>query len=365
MSFIRTLSFLFLSVTAAAFANEADIKPAYCPSEVVCTVAGDIDSCTFEQDEQENWDSIKNSDANDLSAGTYQLDFLMGLYHSTDTSSMSQCIYENKDDGYKELYLNAKPEANLEAFPTAESYWNIWEDFGYCYGDYRNPTLPSDCPLKRQSAVHLSNLTFTHHWADASAYGGNKIVDINTDSNGAKVIYDDLGHCEAKMPCKIDIVNASGKVGTITVAISNRLDILSIENSEEAIYSLRKNGDFNSIEVIGTDSPPSFAMGIYHTLSSPLMTYVHGVPVMDKPIPALPFDLEEAFGFVGYESVQEECAESHCQIDIKTTQGMRVGSVIVDMDDPMKIVSFTVHRADEISIEKHDENTLRIFYPFK
>lgn len=355
---VLLLSFFALTSTA----EKQNVKPIFCPAEVVCTRMYDISSCSYDKQEVDYWGALQ--DYSGLIPGIYILKDVYAPYHAAENWT-TDCFYNNEsDEGNRTIVLRSKPHANIEIYNASNASWNIYmEDFGSCRGDL------AACPLKEQASVLLQNMTDTTVWLSAQAYGGNDILTLPSGLPAdyyAKLRYEQLGHCGDSDICSFDVVNNAGVIGTVTVDFNQRMKITSINPASGSLYTLEKLDGLNTINIRGEGLPSKHVIDVFNEIRTDILASVNGVSIFDKPLsPSEPdFITIPSVGKVSYERVTENCQNDICIVEFRTLQGMKIGSMKMDMTHDMAIVELTNHRPSEIYIEQTGQSSIAIKYPY-
>ncbi len=123
-----------------SFISVSCLAHIYCPSQVVCEEAGQVDSCRFEQTLRGFWQWVP---------GKHMQPVLAGVYHHTytsapdenDSSGYAICVYTHEAI-YQTLSLRAQPGFNIVADLLPGTSWRREEFWWECV-----PEPAEVCPM--------------------------------------------------------------------------------------------------------------------------------------------------------------------------------------------------------------------------
>jgi hypothetical protein len=367
MKHINRIIALFIStflITPASLAYVSGKKPTnethvYCPSQITCSEASNLKSCKFDGVDPIYWDHMWVNDKADVIAGAYKFRHASSTYHSNSGTGVI-CSYKNSSSGEKNIALYAEYQTNLEAAYSSTTSWILKYYPSLTTADCRADT-PTLCPLHEQSSFAIINNKIL--WHVFPSINGNQI-------NTLIVRYEDaLAKCQSEKLCKVDIMAIeSGKdprtyieIGSVTVDMDNKLKITQIYSYKSSGYKIKQIDPFNSIEVKKTDTEPSIiSIRINNYISSEILASTNDIPMIDKPIAA------GNHNSIFSDRALASCRSSkECKIDFKTLQGAYLGSMIVDIENKMKILQIIQTHPAEISIRQAFPNVVEIIYPNK
>lgn len=332
-------------------------KKIYCPEKITCTKDGDFSSCKYNSDTPQYWNSVRGSIA--LTDYPYIFSNVRSSYHITDFQTL--CIYKQKETSEK-ITLDAKFESNLEPYYDKTTKWD--EGFGTvsCQSD-----TPSSCPLKEASGIGISfnnlgkidvfkTFSFSAHNVKFGGSGGQTYEFIQ---------YDNAVSCWSDKECKIDIEmnnNDIGSIliGSIVVDMDNKMKILKVLPISSSGMDIKKIEPFNTIEIKKSDNPPSRPSLEIDNFTN----YEISISVNDTVITKIV--ARQGHGNLFAYRAAEKCANlKECKVNITNPFGGLIGSVIVDVENNMNILSIQSTRASEIVINQIDDHKVEIRYPNK
>lgn len=218
--------------------------------------------------------------------------------------------------------------------------------------------------MKTQSALGVSNETSAHVYMSPN-YTQDYSNRAAAGSYG-KVMYEDLGPCGNEPECTIGIYLQQDYynyllLGSVTVDVNNKLKIINMNVYEPYIIKISQMEYFNNIEIKPSDlsPPPNPWIEVFNFINSSVVASIQDVIVIDEPI------LPHEEGKVFFEATYEECNNmAQCTIDLQTSQGGMIGSIIVDMENDMNILQVSSFRPSEIVITQTGANVIEIKYPY-
>lgn len=215
---MKKILFLFLFIFCA------HAETIYCPPQIICEYAHDVNSCTYDQRGKAYWDTIK-SNAN--LPGIYVHTYVSAPYYSYD-QGYALCVYTH-ESGYNTLTLPAKPESNIEASLEEYSGWCVEETWWEC------APKKSDCPLQEQAALMIEN----------------KCDTVLLLSNGFEIPpghFSRLYHQDIAMGF-VDLYMTSNYLGRICVDIFDQLKIIDIIQSSDELAEIEQMDEFNAVSI--------------------------------------------------------------------------------------------------------------------
>lgn len=324
-------------------------KLIYCPEQIICK-SSDISSCSFISESSQYWVSLNPSFR--VEKNTYKFEKVTSGYHGGDSPS---CFYKTLDSS-SSLFLNAKHEANLEAY---FSNTTKWEKINNSIELSCKSDSPNSCPLKERSGIRvissIKDLNSGHLHDKGLMFTANNVA-INYSSSGGDIFieYEAADSCWSDQQCKIDIdlqSNVYGHIflGSIIVDMDNRMKILNVIPAPSSEVTINKVDPFNTLEIKNQD--------IYSVLEvSSLIKQPISISVNNTLITT---GASKVYSYL----VENVCPNiSECKLDLKIKQGL-IGSVVVDVKHNMNVLSVSSIRASEISIRKVSARKVEVGYP--
>lgn len=335
----------------------------YCPPQVVCTQANNLNSCSYDNTFSNYWDKSSGiNNPSSIMAGTHILSSVGSAYHYSNNYQMARCAYSIAPN-VNSFYLVARLESNLEAYTDKSTAWVINKDSAYCQN--KSASL---CPMIEQSSLKIINY-YTKDGVWAAIDGINVIdekVPFNTeqlnDISYKKVFFDNILYkCGSFKVCKIDIENVKGQIlGSVTVDMDNHMKILEIINAPYSNSKIEKIEPFNTITVRSNLPPVNYSVELYNYTNTDITPRVGYVDLIDKPIANGKHDS------IYLDRALSACkTNSNCQVDIKNYKGSLFGSIIIDLNDNMKILEVLSIYPLEIVLNKFEPNSVEVKYLHK
>ena len=370
--YLNKIILLALLANSAAFAYVSGKTPVneklvYCPEQLVCSEAGKMNSCKFDQN---YWDHLYVNGETEVIAGEYKFRGVFSTVHSNSGTGVI-CSYKNDSSGIKYISLYEKHQNNLEAYNSSVTSWVLNNRPGLgaadCFAD-----SPQACPLHERSAFVIINDKAV--WNVFPYVNGSPIYDFEQRGKSIVRYEDALTKCESEKFCKVDIMAlASGrditsyfKIGSIVVDMDNKLKIIRIDSLKSSGYEIRKIEPYNTIEIKKIELNPSnnlLGLQIVNKINSDIVLSVNYTSLLDKFITAS----SQVDIFV--DRVQQVCVDNNeCKVDVKLVSGgsATIGSIIIDTQDNMKIVRVESTHPSEIIINMIDAKKVEVrYYPLK
>lgn len=346
-------SSVFAYVSGKVAVNEEAI---YCPDQIICTESRNLKSCKYSGAEEKYWDFIGDSGDLGMVAGRYKFTNVNAIYHAA-MLYPPVCTYENSDNGsITYLALYGKFEINLELFYKKPNNWNVNGHGGSC----RSEGSPQACPLHYASSLGV----LIKDVKDSSLYASiNYLRIFDQPLSEAAIRYEDaLSRCSDTQYCKIDFTNESYSIiGSVIVDMDNKMKIVQVIPYKSSGIEIKQSDSFNTIVIKKSESLPIVAsMEIYNKINLELTASANQTQIIERPIAS------RSRGSIFLDRALVGCRnDKQCQIDISTSQGGSIGSVIVDMENNMNILQVSSNRSSEIEINKIGMNTIEIGYAFR
>lgn len=362
--FISTFLIIHSSFAYVSGKKSVNETYVYCPSQIVCSEAENLKSCKYDGVNPIYWDHMWVNDKTDVIVGTYKFRLASSTYHSNSGTGVI-CSYKNDSSGGKNIALYAEYQTNLEAAYSGTTPWILKYYPDLTTADCRADT-PLSCPLHEQSSFAIINNNVL--WLVFPAINGSPIYGVGYAKSVVR--YEDaLTKCQSERLCTIDIMAVESnkelgshiKIGSVTVDMDDRLKIKEITSYKSSGYEIRKFDHFNSVEVKKTDDKPSvISIKINNNINSEILASTNNSPLTDKPIATKNHD--NIFADRALTSCQ---SSKECKIDFKTLQGAYLGSMIIDIENKMKILQIIEAHPAEILIRQIPTNEVEITYSNK
>lgn len=212
----KCILFLFIHFSAMA-------QPVYCPPEIICDHANQLNPCTFEQHERLYWGKMTGRPN---LAGVYHNTYVTAPYYNND-EGYALCVYTH-EHAYQTLTLHAKPESNLEMLIQDHEPWRFEESWWECAPDHAQA-----CPLQEQAALMIKNNT-----SEAIILSNGSTI-----APGKFIRLYDIPHG------RVDIYNKSNYIGRLVVDLKEHLKITYIIEGDSSDHELIRIEGFNAVEV--------------------------------------------------------------------------------------------------------------------
>jgi hypothetical protein len=336
----------------------------YCPEEINCAIENDLDSCGYEQNPPIFWNKIVS--ATDVKAGKYKFYHVDSSYHQTYVN-VTNCNYVNENSSKSFLILQSKLEANLEAFYTQDTNWGVERFEAFCNGKSLK------CPLKEQSAINIDNKTEAAFGFYTNINGAPPYGVYLANNYFSKIIYDNFWFCNGEDSCSVYICvldndlfcnhyyDSAGNlkydiVGSVEVNAAEGLRIMSIKPYDYSTYNIQKYEPFNSIKIEKTHTFPDYSIEFVNWLNTNLYVKVENswlVQIIQNG----------NSGIAKYADVYKSCKSADkCTLVVTTDSGVKVGDILVDMQNEMAILNVVSTRPSEVLITQIGTNQIEIKY---
>ena len=336
-------------------------KLIYCPQEITCTKKGDFSSCKYNTGTSQYWGG--GFDAGGVGGivyeGLYKLSWVRSNYHNNTMNTDCDYILSNPKAGdpvNASLMLLVKRGVFLEANYAKGSQW---VDAGMngirCYSD-----KSQSCPLNAASGFGV-----VYDKIDIKKYSITPSLSaINIDGRRVFISYDKATSCWSSKICQIDFdmfSNDTGHVaiGNVIVDMDNKMQIVEIHPNESSGVTIKQMRGLNTIEIKEANDP-AVVPSVEIINSTGL-----DIEVFSDSILASKINARES-GSLFSNRMSEDCSNmAGCLVSLKTSDGGIVGSVVIDVENQMTVLSARATRPSAIAINIVDTHKIEISYPKK
>lgn len=329
-------------------------KTVYCPKQLSCSLAGNLSSCKYDGNNA-YWDHMWVNRNSDVEEGVYKFKNVSGTYHS-DHSPGIACRYENESLGStKPIALYTSDLANLEAYCTKESLWELkyYSDLitAICRSD-----SPESCPIHEASGFSIINDKNIYEVIPFGNYAFHNKLYISYEMA--------LSYCGGEKYCVINIMGCEDKeciqsgnyvkLGIITVDMDNKLRITSINTTKSSGYTLEKLEPFNAVEVKKTRTAREVAFEISNYINSDISLSAGYSQAFNQSI------VKGKKTPIYKDQLVTACEGSkECRIDINS--GL-VGAIMIDIENNMSVINVDSFRPSEIVIKQIGSQKIEVRY---